>query len=72
MFVYLLRTLCSTLVISAWPTRALGTSTESASNPLKFNYPEGTITGTINGTVAVIPIPYEIARVCPFLSKYIS
>ena len=35
---------------------------ESSPNPIKQLYPWNTVTGTINGTVSVVPIPYELAR----------
>jgi hypothetical protein len=34
---------------------------ESSPNPIGTTYP-GNVTGTINGTIAVVPIPYEEAR----------
>lgn len=68
MFVHLLfEVLCfAAFITSASTTPILGSRSESSPNPIKSIYPEGTITGTINGTVAVIPIPYEVARVCYF------
>jgi hypothetical protein len=48
--------------------RLPGSSTESSPNPIASQYPND-VTGTLNGTIAVVPIPYGIARqVIP--SKY--
>lgn len=37
------------------------TSTESAPNPIAQQYPF-LVTGTINGTLTILPIPYSLAR----------
>lgn len=37
------------------------TSVDSAPNPIGTLYPTS-VTGTINGTIAVVPIPYSLAR----------
>ena len=36
-------------------------SAGSAPNPIAKTYPNN-VTGTINGTIAVVPIPYSLAR----------
>jgi hypothetical protein len=41
--------------------QALPTTVESSPNPIGTIY-SGNVTGTINGTIAVVPIPYEEAR----------
>ena len=39
----------------------LGSGSQSSPNPIASQYPNS-VTGTINGTVAVVPISYELAR----------
>ena len=43
------------------PATATTCQTQSQPNPISGQYPN-TPTGTINGTVAIIPIPYSLAR----------
>jgi len=43
------------------PRQTKTTSTESLPNPIAQTYPDN-VTGTINSTIAVIPIPYSLAR----------
>jgi hypothetical protein len=47
---------CNALIGAVLPT-----TVESSPNPIASEYP-GNVTGTINGTIAVVPIPYEEAR----------
>lgn len=63
MLVQLFVAFCFAVAAFASPTQILGSRSESAPNPIKSSYPDGTITGTINGTLAVIPISYDLARV---------
>jgi hypothetical protein len=39
----------------------LSARSESSPNPIATQYPNN-VTGTINGTIAVVPIPYKLAR----------
>jgi len=55
----LLPTVLSTSAPPVFP--APGPSKESAPNPIASLYPNS-VTGTINGTFAVVPIPFEMAR----------
>lgn len=50
-------------VALAVPTTSLSSPThvDSAPNPIGTLYPNS-VTGTINGTIAVVPIPYSLAR----------
>ena len=43
------------------PRQVKISSAESAPNPIAQTYPNN-VTGTINGTIAVVPIPYSLAR----------
>ena len=58
-------TLCITvLALPSTPSadiKLLGARSESSPNPIASQYPNST-TGTVNGTVAVVPIPYTQAR----------
>lgn len=48
-------------LISAAVAASLTCTTESQPNPIAGQYPND-VTGTINGTTALIPIPYSVAR----------
>ncbi|KFY99481.1 hypothetical protein V500_01359 [Pseudogymnoascus sp. VKM F-4518 (FW-2643)] len=50
-------------LLCAVPTTSLSSSTsvDSAPNPIGTLYPNS-VTGSINGTIAVVPIPYSLAR----------
>jgi hypothetical protein len=54
-------TLVSATPIYDLPRDDKTSSTQSAANPIAQQYPN-VVTGTINGTVAVVPIPYPLAR----------
>ena len=56
------RLLCAVAAVAV-PTTSLSPPTivESSPNPIGTLYPTD-ITGTINGTIAVVPIPYSLAR----------
>jgi hypothetical protein len=55
----LLPTVLSTSAPPVFP--APGPSKESSPNPIASLYPNS-VTGTINGTFAAVPIPFEMAR----------
>ena len=54
---------CASFITASVTTRqdVKNGSTESAPNPIGQQYPFS-ITGTINGTLSVLPIPYSLAR----------
>jgi hypothetical protein len=52
---------CNTPNLSGLIGTVFPTTVESSPNPIATLYP-GNVTGTINGTVAVVPIPYAEAR----------
>ncbi|KFX90932.1 hypothetical protein V490_06193 [Pseudogymnoascus sp. VKM F-3557] len=55
--------LCAVALASPNPTPSLSPPTvvDSLPNPIGTLYPDA-VTGTINGTIAVVPIPYSLAR----------
>lgn len=52
---------CNALDLSDLNGTIFPTTVESSPNPIATLYP-GNVTGTINGTIAVVPIPYAEAR----------
>jgi len=46
---------------TAIPTQVRDVGSESSPNPIAALYPNN-VTGTINSTIAVVPIPYHLAR----------
>src|SRR5277367_4909737 len=59
-------TLLLCTLVNAAPTPTIlgslpSSSSESEPNPIASLYPNS-VTGTINGTIAVVPIPFELAR----------
>lgn len=55
--------LCAVALANTNPTPSLSPPTivDSLPNPIGTLYPDA-VTGTINGTIAVVPIPYSLAR----------
>jgi hypothetical protein len=49
------------LAFVAGPVQSLVLRSESSPNPIASLYPDA-ITGTLNSTIAVVPIPYTLAR----------
>jgi len=59
--IFLAVSLASCISASPLESRSLFCKTESQPNPIKSTYPKE-ITGTINGTLAVLPIPLSQAQ----------
>jgi len=51
----------TTTVLAATLAVASAQESDSRPNPIWQTYP-GNVTGTINSTIAILPIPYELAR----------
>jgi hypothetical protein len=61
-FISLLFSFASSLLIpNTIKNHLLSARSDSSSNPIATQYPNN-VTGTINGTIAVVPIPYKLAR----------